>query len=66
MKRIRNILPGLSLTFIVAVLSFYLSEWLPFGAVVIGITLGMIFGNLFKLPNRCLIGISFAEKQILA
>jgi len=35
-----------------ALFPFILSNYLPFGAVVIGITIGMFIGNLFKLPEN--------------
>ena len=66
MKKYLHFLPGLLLTIIVAVISFFLSSWLPVGAVVVGISLGMLIGNLVKLPENFFSGIAFAEKQILA
>jgi len=57
---------GLLLTVLLAVIAWYLSTFLPFGSVVIGITLGMLIGNLLRLPKNFSQGISFAEKQILS
>ena len=59
-------MPGLLFTILIAIISLFLSSWLPIGAVVVGISLGMLIGNLLKLPEKFLPGIGFAEKQILA
>ncbi len=66
MKKIQLIFPGLIFSLFWAFIAFVLSHYLPVGAVVIGITLGMLIGNLFKLPEILSMGITFAEKQILS
>ncbi len=59
-------LPGLLFTLTVAILALWLSGFLPVGAVVMGISLGVLAGNIFKLPPSLSPGINFAEKKILS
>ena len=66
MKLLKHYLPGLILVLILALISALLAGFLPFGAVVVGISLGMLLGNLWGLKETWQIGINFAEKQILA
>ncbi len=66
MSLMKAIFPGLLLVLVLALLSFWLSGFLPIGAVVVGISLGIFFGNLFSVKETWLSGIQFAEKQILA
>ncbi len=66
MKKINILLPGLLFALLWALAAFVLSNYLPFGAVVIGITIGMFIGNFFKIPEKLMSGIDFSEKQILA
>ena len=57
---------GLFLVVVLALLSLWIAGYLPFGAVVTGITTGMVFGNLASIKASWLPGINLAEKQILA
>ncbi len=66
MRLIKVLFPGLFLVLVLALLALWLTNFLPFGAVVTGITLGIILGNLFGVRETWLPGIKFAEKHILA
>lgn len=66
MKSKISFLSGFFITLFIAFLSLLLSKYVHFSVVVIGITLGMIFGNIFKLPNRWLSGIHFSKNTILS
>ncbi len=66
MKKINILLPGLLFALLWALAAFVLSNYLPIGSVVIGITIGMFIGNFFKIPEKLMSGIDFSEKQILA
>ncbi len=57
---------GFLFTLLLALIAFWLSGFLPVGAVVVGISLGIIVGNLFGVKEAWLPGIGFAEKHILA
>ena len=65
-SRFKIYLSGLLSTLLLALLAFWLSGFLPVGAVVIGISLGIIFSNVIGVKETWLPGIQFAEKQILA
>jgi len=58
--------PGLLLSIIIALISLWLSQIIPIGAVAIGIVLGIAIGNIFSLSPSFLPGISFSEKKILS
>jgi len=65
-NHIKKLAPGLFLTIILAYMSFWVSQYIPIGAVTIGIVLGIVIGNLFRLSPAFLTGISFSEKKILS
>ncbi len=66
LKNIQIYLPGLMFTLAGAFIAFELARFLPVGAVVIGISLGVLIGNVFKLPLQLFPGINFSEKKILS
>ena len=66
MDNIRNIIPGLLLTSLIAFLSFYISSFILIGSVAIAILLGIAINNTFLDRSHIFkIGISFSEKQLL-
>ena len=66
MNLLKHYLPGLVLVLILALSSALLAGFLPFGAVVIGISVGILLGNLLGIKETWQLGVNFAEKQILA
>ncbi len=62
----KKYLPGLFLSILIALISLWLSQFIPIGAVAIGIVLGIAIGNLFTLSPNLLPGIGFSEKKILS
>ena len=67
MNRIRNIIPGLLLTSLIASLSVYLSSFIPIGSVAIAILMGVVMNNTFlKQLELFRDGISFSEKHLLS
>ena len=67
MNSIRNIIPGLLLTSLIALLSFYFSSFIPIGSVAIAILMGMSIKNTFLNQTEIFkTGISFSEKPLLS
>ena len=67
MDSIRNIIPGLLLTSLIALLSFYFSSFIPIGSVAIAILIGISVNNTFLNQSEFFkTGISFSEKQLLS
>ena len=67
MNNIRNIIPGLLLTFLIASLSFYFSSFIPIGSVAIAILIGISINNTFLNQTEIFkTGISFSERQLLS
>jgi uncharacterized integral membrane protein (TIGR00698 family) len=65
-NKILQYLPGLGLTILLALISYLLSPYMPgFGAVVIGLILGVVLGNLVALPERFQTGLKFSSGKIL-
>jgi len=71
MKKIKKILPGLMLIMIIYFISIQMdtlliNKWnLSFETLTIGILLGMIVNNLFKVPENFEPGIRFSLKKLL-
>jgi uncharacterized integral membrane protein (TIGR00698 family) len=59
-------LKGLTLTLVIAILAMAFSTFIPIGAVVIAIILGLLVANIVKLNDSFKPGITYAEKSILA
>ena len=59
-------LQGIALSLVLAVFALAFSTFIPLGAVVIAIILGMLLANIVKLPKSFAPGITYAEKSILA
>ena len=67
MNNIRNIIPGLLLTSLIASLSFYFSSFIPIGSIAIAILIGISINNTFLNQTEIFkTGISFSEKQLLS
>ena len=67
MDKVKNILPGIILTTLVAFLSIYLSNFITLGSVAIAILIGFIINNLsISKSNVFNEGISFSEKTLLS
>lgn len=71
----RNILPGILLTGLVAWIGLQSSEWIgknllgfeksPVSGIMMAIIIGLVFGNLFHLPETLKAGIQFSLKRLL-
>ena len=57
---------GIALATIIAIAALLFSTFIPLGAVVIAIILGMIVANTIKLDSKYSSGITYAEKSILS
>lgn len=63
---VREILPGLILSFLVAVVSKIIAIWLPsIGAATIAILLGILLGNTFCQSSILNKGTKFSESRLL-
>jgi uncharacterized integral membrane protein (TIGR00698 family) len=59
-------LSGLAISTAIAIVAMALSTFISIGAVVLAIVLGLIVSNSVTIPDRFKIGITYAEKSILA
>jgi len=67
LNSIRNIVPGLLLTSLIAFLSIYFSSFIPIGPVAIAILIGISINNTFLNQTELFkTGVSFSEKQLLS
>ena len=57
---------GIALCILIGIVAVFLAAYIPVGAVVIAILIGIVVGNLFKLDTRFQKGITFSEKQLLS
>ena len=58
-------IPGVIACVLLAVISIFLARYVLIGGVTVAILLGVLIGNLVKLPGAVCSGIIFAEKIIL-
>lgn len=66
MKKVTSVLPGLLLSFLVAILAQYLSRYLPkLGGATIAILLGILLGNTVFKQKALQAGTAFSEKSLL-
>ncbi|WP_423363478.1 YeiH family protein [Mycoplasma sp. P36-A1] len=65
LQEIKLIIPGLVLSFIIAVFSKYLDKYLNVGAATIAIVIGIILGNIFFKQDVFKSGTQFSEKRLL-
>lgn len=66
-SNIKNIIPGLLVSTIVAIISMFLARFAPkLGAATISIFLGMIVGNLFLNQEVFKEGYKFSETELLS
>ena len=67
MKEFKNILPGLLVACLIAIISIYLSKYFIIGSKTIAIILGVLVSNIFfKSIDIFDKGISFSEKTLLS
>lgn len=67
MKNMIKYIPGLLLCIAIAFLAKFASEYLPvLGAVTLAIILGILVGNLLKIPSSFSSGVKYSEKSILS
>ena len=59
-------LKGISLSFVLALVAYFLSFYISIGSVAIAIILGIVYSNTVKIPSAYNSGITYAEKSILA
>jgi uncharacterized membrane protein YadS len=61
-----GLLPGLIVCILLALVAIGLGSLVPIiGAPIFGILLGIIVGNLWRLPSAARPGIAFSSKKIL-
>lgn len=66
MKFLKDNLPGIILSFFLALAANYLGKQFPIiGGAVFGIVLGSLINNFFKKPQYLVKGISFTSKKVL-
>lgn len=66
LRKITDLLPGLAITLIIAIVAHILGNKLPIiGASVFGILFGILVNNLIKIPVSSEKGINFSSKVIL-
>lgn len=65
MKNFRHYAYGLILCVLIGIVSLFLGDYTPLGAVTIAIVLGIGIGNVGKLGERFEAGIKFSEKRVL-
>lgn len=64
--KIKPLLPGLLLSAVVAVAAFYLHPFVPgVGAIVLGLIIGVVLGNVVKWPEKFNKGIKFSSGKVL-
>ncbi len=61
-----NIFYGIFLSSFIGICAFFLSSFLPLGAVAVAIILGAILSNSIKISPKFDKGVSFSEKTLLA
>lgn len=67
MIKLKKYIPGLLLCIVIAFGATYLTGFIPaLGAVTLAIIIGILVGNLIKLPNSFSSGIKYSEKTILS
>jgi len=57
---------GILLASILALISYFLSFYISIGAVAIAIIIGMLYSNFISINDSYKVGITYAEKSILA
>lgn len=66
--KVMKLLPGIGLSFVVALIAMFIAEALPFdfiSATVLAIFIGVIINNIFSLPDTVKPGIQFSAKRLL-
>ena len=57
---------GIALCILIGLLSIYISGYIPLGAVALAIVVGLIIGNMFRIPQTFNQGIQFSEQHVLS
>lgn len=65
MGKIKNVLPGIMLCLLIAIISQTLSIVIPIGAATFSILIGLIIGNTFGIKSIFQSGRKFAESTLL-
>lgn len=66
MKKIKSILPGIFLSFAIALIATWLGNLVPIiGGAVFGILIGIIINNILGKPKSTIEGVGFTSKKIL-
>jgi len=66
LEKYLKIMPGISLCFVIGLVSYYLGKQFPIvGGAVFGILLGMAIRNTLEVPSRMQAGINYTAKKIL-
>jgi len=60
-----NTLPGILLSLMIGAVAWFASGYIPLGGVTISLILGILVGNLVKLPGTFNRGTTFCEKRVL-
>jgi len=67
MEKWKSILPGLSITIAIGILAIFIHPFIPIklGSVIVSLLMGIIIGNIFKLPSNSDSGIKFSSSSLL-
>lgn len=58
--------PGIVFTVFIAALALGISYFFPFlNSILIGLLFGILIGNLYKIPNKLIVGIGFMGSKML-
>ncbi len=64
MKRLKTILPGILLSFSIALLATWLGNLMPvIGGAVFGIIIGIMINNIIGKPKNTIEGVGFTSKK---
>ena len=64
-SNLKDIFPGIFLISILSLIAIFFSQYILIGTVSIVIILGILVGNLVRIPNSFQPGILFGEKKVL-
>ncbi len=63
-EKLKTILPGILLSFFIAMLATWLGNLLPvIGGAVFGIIIGIIMNNIIGKPKNTIEGVAFTSKK---
>lgn len=63
----KNVIPGILFCVLIGTAAYFLShlQFIPLDGVTLSIILGLVIGNVIKIPGSFKAGISFSDKNIL-